>query len=307
MGSPDFAATVLEALLGWKGGRVSAVYTQPDRPCGRGQTCKPTPVKELALKHGLPVHQPENFKDQAAIDELAAMKPDLLVVAAYGLILPQAVLDIPRLMPVNVHASLLPRYRGAAPIQAALLNGDLATGITIMRMEAGLDSGPILAQRALRIGYEDTAETLHDQLAGLGGELLIEFLEGLAAGVARELDQDEELASYAPKLTKAMGEIDFDRPAETVHDHVRAMHPWPGAYFTWTDGRKPVTLSLVPGRAGRELTETVPPGTILGQEEGLLAIACRDKVYLTPEVKPRGKKALDPASFCCGYMNVCQE
>ena len=307
MGSPDFAAVILEALLGWEGGRVSAVYTQPDRPCGRGQECRPTPVKALALEKGLPIHQPENFKDQAAIDELAALRPDLLVVAAYGLILPKAVLDIPALMAINVHASLLPRYRGASPIQAALLAGETVTGITIMRMEEGLDSGPILVQRALRIGYDDTAETLHDQLAEFGGELLLEALERIRTGAVREIDQDEELATYAPRLTKAMGEIDFDRPAEEVHNHIRAMHPWPGAYFVWNGGRKPLTLTLVPGRPGRELTDPVTPGTILGQEQGRLAIACRDKVYLSPEVKPQGKKALDPAAFCCGYMNICQE
>lgn len=307
MGSPGFAATVLEALLAWDGAEVSAVYTQPDRPCGRGRACRPTPVKELALERGLPVYQPKNFKNQSDIDELASFRPDVLVVAAYGLILPRAVLEVPRLMPLNVHASLLPKHRGAAPIQAALLCGDVVTGITIMRMEEGLDTGPILLQRALRIGRDDHAGDLHDQLAELGGEVLVEALGLLAKGALREVPQEACRATYAARLTKAMGEVDFDRTAAAVHDHVRAMHPWPGAYFTWQGGRRPVTLTMAPGRVGRELTEGEVPGTILGEEEGMLAIACADRAYLTPEIKPEGRKALDASAFCCGYMNLCEE
>ncbi|MBU1248529.1 MAG: methionyl-tRNA formyltransferase, partial [Proteobacteria bacterium] len=177
MGTPDFAAVVLRHLRGYAGCEVVGVYTQPDRPCGRGRECRPSVVKLFAQESGYPVFQPENFKDQKDRDALAALRPDVLVVAAYGLILPQAVLDIPSFAPLNVHASLLPRYRGAAPIQQAILNGDFVTGITIMRMEAGLDTGPILLQRSLRIGHDEHAGEVHDQLAEMGGALMVETLE----------------------------------------------------------------------------------------------------------------------------------
>ena len=198
MGTPDFAAEILKKLLAWDGGEVVAAYTQPDRPCGRGLECRPSPVKVLAEEHGVPVFQPENFKNREDIDQLAALEPDVLAVAAYGLILPQAVLDIPRLMPVNMHASLLPKYRGAAPIQRAIQNGEHATGITIMRMEAGLDSGPILLQRAVGIGMDEHAGEIHDQLADLGGVFLVEALDRLKAGTLPLIPQDNDVATYAP-------------------------------------------------------------------------------------------------------------
>jgi methionyl-tRNA formyltransferase len=309
MGTPDFAAASLAALAAYPGCEVAGVYTQPDRPCGRGRECKPSPVKKLALERGFPVFQPVNFKSQEDIAALAALEPDVLAVAAYGLILPQAVLDIPRIAPLNVHASLLPRYRGAAPIQAAILNGDFVTGITIMRMEAGLDTGPMLLQRSLRIGHDEHAGDIHDQLAELGGMLLVETLERLGSGRIAEMPQDDALASYAPKLTKDDGRIDWTRPAQEVHNRIRAMHPWPGAFFTWEGGRRPVRLTVMPGSIGRELAEGEEPGRIIGHEEaeGRLAIACADKVYLTPGVKPEGKKLLGAEEFCCGYLNACGE
>lgn len=309
MGTPDFAAEVLRHMNLYQqhgGCEVVGVYTQPDRPCGRGRECRPSPVKVLAGKYGYPVFQPENFKDQSDIDQLAALRPDVLVVAAYGLILPQAVLDIPSFAPLNVHASLLPRYRGAAPIQQAILNGDYVTGITIMRMEAGLDTGPILLQRSLRIGHDEHAGEVHDQLAEMGGMHMVEALERHKLGKLAEMEQNHELASYAAKLTKNDGHIDFDKPAAEVHNRIRAMHPWPGAFFTWEGGRKPVRLTIMPGSIGRDLAEGETPGVILGEEEGRLAIACADKVYMTPGVKPEGKKCLDPDAFCCGYLNACE-
>ena len=180
MGTPDFAAASLRHLLTWGGCDIVGVYAQPDRPCGRGQICTPPPVKVLAMEKRLPVFQPLNFKAQPEVDQLAALKPDLLLVAAYGLILPQSVLDIPPLGALNVHASLLPEYRGAAPIHRAIMDGRHVTGITIMRMEAGLDTGDILLQRSLAIGIEDTAQTLHDELAEMGGRLLVDALELVA-------------------------------------------------------------------------------------------------------------------------------
>lgn len=306
MGTPDFAAESLRALLEYEDCDVVAVYTQPDRPCGRGRKCRPSPVKVLALENGIDVYQPDNFKEQAAIDELASLKPDVLVVAAYGLILPQAVLDIPKLYPLNVHASLLPKYRGAAPIQRSIESGDVVTGITIMKMEAGLDTGPIMVARALRIGHNDHAGHIHDELASLGGVCIVEALARLARGAYELKPQDDELATYAAKLSKQDGQVDWNRPARDIHNQIRAMYPWPGAYFEWDNGSgKTVRLNITPGEVGKDASPGVDPGTILGEIDGKLAISTADTVYLTPEVKPQGKKAMDATAFVCGYMKDC--
>ena len=306
MGTPDFAAEALEILLKFDAAEVVAVYTQPDRPCGRGQQCKPSPVKEVALKHNIPVYQPVNFKDQKDVDELAALAPDVLVVAAYGLILPQSVLDIPTLHPLNIHASLLPKYRGAAPIQRAIENGDVVTGISIMKMEAGLDTGPVMVQRALRIAHNDHAGTIHDELAKLGGICICEAMARLQTGAYDLKEQDDSLATYAKKLEKQEGEIDWNRPAEQIHNQIRAMYPWPGAFFDWThpDGRV-MRLNVAPGEVSEESAPRVAPGTILGDMGGRLGITTADKIYLTPEVKPQGKKSMDATAFVCGYMKGC--
>lgn len=307
MGTPDFAAEALEILLKFDAANVVAVYTQPDRPCGRGRQCKPSAVKEVALKHDIPVHQPLNFKDQKDIDELAALKPDVLVVAAYGLILPQSVLDIPTIHPLNIHASLLPKYRGAAPIQRCIENGDVVTGISIMKMEAGLDTGPIMVQRALRIGHNDHAGTIHDELARLGGICICEALARLQTGAYDLKEQDDELATYAKKLEKKEGEIDWNRPAEQIHNQIRAMYPWPGAFFDWKhpDG-KVMRLNVAPGEVSEESAPKIAPGTILGDMGGRLGITTADKIYLTPEIKPQGKKSMDATAFVCGYMKDCE-
>jgi len=312
MGTPDFAAAILKKLAAWPGAAVLCAYTQPDRPCGRGQECRPSPVKLLALERGIPVRQPLNFKDPADVDALKAFAPDVLVVAAYGLILPQAVLDAARLMPVNVHASLLPRWRGAAPIQRAIEAGDTATGITIMRMEAGLDTGPILLQRALRIADGDHAGTLHDELADMGGDALLDALARLPQGRLMRLPQDAARATYAPKLRKDEGRIDWTLKAEILHNRIRAMHPWPGAYFDWErQPGKSVRLTIAPGRIGADRPADVAPGTLLGAvdtEAGpMLAIAAADRLYLTPRVTPQGKKQQDAKAFACGYLkDACQ-
>ncbi|MDP3426292.1 MAG: methionyl-tRNA formyltransferase [Humidesulfovibrio sp.] len=312
MGTPDFAAVILRALLGWPGAQVLCVYTQPDRPCGRGQECKPSPVKLAALEQGVEVRQPLNFKNEADVAALRELGAEVLVVAAYGLILPQGVLDAPRLMPVNVHASLLPRWRGAAPIQRAIEAGDAATGITIMRMVLGLDAGPILLQRALRIAETDHAGTLHDELAEMGADALLEALTRLPQGRLLNMPQDEARVTYAPKLSKDQGRIDWNAQAQTLHNRIRAMHPWPGAYFDWTQpSGKALTLAIEPGRVGDDLPPGTAAGAILGVVDGPdgkhLAIACADKAYLTPRVTPQGKKTQDATAFACGYLkNVCQ-
>lgn len=311
MGTPDFARVALESLAAWDGCEIVAVYTQPDRPCGRGQVCKPSAVKAFALEQGYEIRQPVNFKDEADVAELAAFTPDLLVVAAYGLILPQSVLDIAPRGAVNVHSSLLPKYRGAAPIQRAILNGDDVTGVTIMQMDAGMDTGDILMARALAIGKDDTAEVLHDELADLGGKLLVETLERMVDGNLRRIRQDESKATYAAKLQKSEGELDWTQPAQDIHNRARAMHPWPGAYFFWCtpERKKPLRITLTPGEVGGDLSEygNPQPGTIIGDVDGKLAIACADKAYLVPNVKPAGKKSMDADGFCCGYLNRCKE
>lgn len=304
MGTPAFAATILEHALAWPGGRVVGVYAQPDRPCGRGLECKPPDTKVLALAHGLPVFQPLHFKAPEARAELAALAPDLLLVAAYGLILPQAVLSIPRLGAVNVHGSLLPRYRGAAPIQRAIMDGEAVTGVSIMQMDAGMDTGDVLLTRELPIAPDDTAASLHDALADLGGAALVEALGLIAAGQATRTPQDPARATYAPKLRKDEGCIDWNRPAAEIHNRIRGVCPWPGAYFFWqAPGRaKPLRLALAPGRPGGPKPLDAPAGTILGESDGMLAIACADRVYLTPSVTPEGRKKMGAAGFVCGYL-----
>ncbi len=292
------------------------VYTQPDRKSGRGQTTKPSPVKAYAQEQGFDVFQPVNFRDEADVARLAALRPDVLLVAAYGLILPQRVLDIPTHGALNVHASLLPKYRGAAPIQRAILNGEPATGVTIMQMEAGLDTGPMLLQRALGIAWNDSAQTIHDQLADLGGRMLAETLDTLVAGKLTSMRQDDSRASYAAKLTKEEGRIDWNRPAADIHNRIRAMHPWPGAYFfvdmaaapteTGTgQKREPLRLGIEPGETGGDRPEGVAPGTVMGLEGDKLAIAAADKVYLVPTVKPQGKRPMSGEAFYCGYLSKC--
>ncbi|MBF0480090.1 MAG: methionyl-tRNA formyltransferase [Desulfovibrionaceae bacterium] len=306
MGTPKFAASILSSLLAWPGCRITGVFTQPDRACGRGQKCKPTPVKILALDHGLPVYDPPHFKSQENMDLLRALSPDVLLVAAYGLILPRAVLDIPKLAAINVHTSLLPKYRGAAPIQRAVLAGETATGVTIMRIEEQLDSGPILMQRALAIGADESAGELEKQLADLGARLLMETLGRLGQGRVSAIAQDHGQATYAAKVEKSEGRIDFSRPAQQVHNRIRAMTPRPGAYFDWiAPGRDaPVRLSLLPGRIGSELSPgSFSPGTIIGLQGEELAIACSDRAYLVPCLQPAGRKVQGARAFACGYLS----
>ena len=311
MGTPDFAAVILRALVAWPGAEVLCAYTQPDRPCGRGQECRPTPVKAVALEAGIEVRQPLNFKDPADVAALAALDFDVLVVAAYGLILPQSVLDTPRFMPVNVHGSLLPRWRGAAPIQRALEAGDMATGITIMKMELGLDSGPILLQRALRIADGDNAGILHDELAEMGADALLDALTRLPQGRLMCLEQDESRVTFAPKLSKEEGLIDWNSEAEPLHNHIRAMHPWPGAFFDWTTpAGKTLRLTIEPGTIGEDKPAGTAPGTIVGVVDTAsgpaLAIATANKLYLVARITPQGKKQQDAQAFACGYLKACQ-
>ncbi len=230
-GTPDFAATHLAALRTGKHQLVAA-YTQPDRPAGRGKKLQPSPVKKLAQSAGIPVIQPLSLKDESEQRRLAELSADVLVVVAYGLILPQAVLDIPRLGCINVHASLLPRWRGAAPIQRAIEAGDSETGVTIMRMDAGLDTGDLLAHRSLPIGPETTAASLHDELAAAGAPLLLEVLNDLPEFLAAARAQDPSQACYASKILKAEAEIDWTKDATELDRAVRAFNPFPACFTT---------------------------------------------------------------------------
>ncbi|MGE4537999.1 MAG: methionyl-tRNA formyltransferase [Desulfovibrio sp.] len=309
MGTPQFAATVLRHVLASEDVRVAAVYTQPDRPCGRGKKCHIGPVKELALESGLPIHQPESFKDPAEVDRLAAYKPDLLIVAAYGMILPQAVLDIPRVMPLNVHASLLPAWRGAAPIERAIAAGDQLTGVTIMRMVAALDAGPMIMQRALAIGVNDTAGELRVELADLGGRVLLHCLKRLRVGGVPMVEQDPDKVTYAKKIDKSEAFIDWSRPAAEVHDLIRAMTPHPGAFFFWRPAADKPALRIIahPGKVGCPLPPGARPGDILGVMDCQLGVACADAVYLIPTVVPAGKRPMDAQAFSCGYLGKCED
>lgn len=308
MGTPDFAARILTQLLQWRGCEVAAVYSQPDRPTGRGLKIEPTPVKKVALEHNIPVYQPINFMEQKDVDILAALEPDVLLVAAYGLILPEAVLNIPRLAPLNVHASLLPRYRGAAPIQRAIMAGDQVTGVSIMHMEKGLDTGPVYLQRALAIGIEDTCASLHDELSNLGGRLLIEALPRLAAGTLKAVEQDDSLATYAAKLSKDDAKINFNQTAWEVHAQIRGTTPYPGAWFNIArKGSRTLRILVEPGQMGPVLNKPVAPGTVVGLVGDALAINCSDRLYLFPKLRPSTRHRMSAISFVNGYVTQKNE
>jgi methionyl-tRNA formyltransferase len=227
-GTPEFAATALQKLID-EHYEIIAVYTQPDRPAGRGRKLTPSPVKALALKHNIPVEQPVNFKEPGALEKLQSYHADLMIVAAYGLLLPPAVLELPSLGCLNIHASLLPRWRGAAPIQRAVLAGDRETGITIMQMNEGLDTGDMLLKLSTPIKDNDTGGSLHDRLAELGGKAIIEVLALLDKGQLKPEQQDEKLSSYAKKLSKSESEIDWLQPVQVIDRQIRAFSPWPGS------------------------------------------------------------------------------
>lgn len=283
-GTPEFAAASLAAVLDTEH-EVVAVYTQPDRPAGRGRKLRPGPVKSLALEHNLPVCQPLSLKGETEQQALAALNADLMIVVAYGLLLPQAVLDAPRLGCINVHASLLPRWRGAAPIHRALLAGDDVTGITIMQMDAGLDTGAMLSKTECPIAATDTSGTLHDRLAELGARTLTEALNSLAAGTLIPEPQDDRLANYAHKLEKQEGQIDWQQPAEEIARRIRGFNPWP-VCFTSLAGDN---LRIWAGHADAADTDTAPGTIISADAKGLRVAASTGSVYLTELQLPGGR------------------
>jgi methionyl-tRNA formyltransferase len=295
MGTPDFGVPPLRALLGAPTLDVVGVVTQPDRPAGRGNTIQQSPVKQAALAANIPVIQPQKLREPGAFESLQAWQPDLIVVAAFGQILRQQVLDLPRYGCINVHASLLPRWRGAAPIQAAIRAGDTQTGITIMKMDAGLDTGPILSQRAIPILPTDTGSTLHDKLATLGGPLLIETLDKYLRGEITPQPQDESAQTYAPMLKKEEGAIDWTQPALAIERQVRAFDPWPGTYTQWNDQ----TLKILSGAVVAD--RDAAPGLVIRLPDGTVAIGTGRGLYAPDRVQLAGRPATPMTAFVNGH------
>ncbi|HEY3343975.1 MAG TPA: methionyl-tRNA formyltransferase [Anaerolineaceae bacterium] len=291
MGSPDFAIPSLQLLS--EQYSLVGVVTQPDRPAGRGQMLTPPPVKNLAASLGLPVIQPSRLRDPEAMEQLNAWSPELIVVAAFGQILRPAVLALPRLGCLNVHGSLLPRWRGAAPIHAAILAGDEQTGVTIMRMDPGIDTGDMLAQRATPIAETDTTETLSTRLALIGAELLLATLPGYLDGTILPQPQPAERATYAPMLKKEDGQLDFTQPAAVLARKVRAYQPWPGAFTHWQG--QPLKIGMAHAEAGPAAT----PGQTLTSHH-LPAIATADGLLVLDALQPAGKRMMDGKIFISG-------
>ncbi len=289
-GTPDFAVASLKALLE-AGHSPCAVLTQPDRPAGRGKKLAASPVKQYALEQGLAVLQPPTLRDADVVSELEALQPDIMIVAAYGLILPQAVLDIPRTGCLNIHASLLPRWRGAAPIQAVILAGDEQSGVCLMAMEAGLDTGAVFARDAFAIGEHETAGELHDRLANAGGALLIQHLEAIVDGSLAATPQQDELATYAPKIRSADAELDWHQGAAELERKVRAYNPVPGAWFMLGDER--VKCWQARAAAGVDAR----PGAVIAAGPEGIDVACGDGILRLESLQRPGKRSVTAAEL----------
>jgi len=295
-GTPDFALATLDALLGSRH-RVVGVVTQPDRPRGRGQHVAESPVKRRAVDAGLPVHQPAGLKDAAFLEAIAALQADLGVVAAYGRILSDRVLALPRLGFLNVHASLLPRYRGAAPVHRAVIAGDTETGVTIMRVVKALDAGPMLAIERRPIDPNETSDRVERDLARIGADLLVRTIDALAQGRAREMPQDETQATYAPRLTKDEGLVDWTQSSQHVHNLIRGLHPWPHA-FTFVESRRVILRRS-------EISDTAnvheEPGTVLEAHGDRLVVATGAGALRLVDVQPEGKRVMGIRDFLSGH------
>lgn len=291
MGSPDFSLPTLRQLAQIY--QVVGVVTQPDRASGRGRELKAPPVKLLAQELNIPVIQPQKLREPEAMQQLREWNPDLIVVAAFGQILKKDVLDLPKFGCINVHASLLPRWRGAAPINAAVLAGDEETGVTIMKMDVGLDTGPMLSMKRIRIKPDDTAGSLFDALSTLGADLLIETLPVYMDGKIAPEPQPEEGATYAPMLKKEDGRLDFNQSAIELERRIRAMNPWPGAWFEWNGNLLKVSRGVVNEGRGKEVGSRLIV-------DGRPAVRCADGILILDEVQPSGKKVMPGKAFLSG-------
>jgi methionyl-tRNA formyltransferase len=297
-GTPEFAAVILSGLLACQH-RTCAVYTQPDRAAGRGRSLRASAVKEIAEQHGLELHQPHNLREPAVQKRLSSYRPDLLIVAAYGLILPPKVLEIPRLGCINVHASLLPRWRGAAPIQRAIEAGDAQTGVCIMRMEKDLDTGPMLARRSCAIGARDTASTVHDKLALMGRDLLLETLLLLDSTTLAETIQDDAIATYATRFNNTDAHLDWSHDAIALDRQIRAFNPWPGAWTQWTSAghKAPTRLRILLARPQTLDGIEAEPGEVISAQNGELLVACGRGALALDELQAAGKRVVTSAQF----------
>ncbi len=295
MGTPEFASPSLRALIE-SPDQVVAVVTQPDRPRGRGRKLSPSPIKIIAEEAGIDLFQPEKVCSPGFINIVRDLAPDLLVVVAYGQILSQGLLDIPRIMPINVHGSLLPRYRGAAPIQWAIMRGDSETGITVMEMDSGVDTGPIILQEALTIGLEETFGELYLRMACLGGSLLVKALKGLHQGSLRPSPQPDDGVSYAPPIRSEMARIDWSRPATYISCLIRALDPRPGAYSLWKGQRLRMYRSFVEDMD----TKDIRPGTVCRVGEDGVVVVTGDGCLGIRELQWPGKRRMPCAEFLRG-------
>ncbi len=294
MGTSDFAVPALKRMKE-EGYEIPLVITQPDRPKNRGMKVLPTPVKIQAEEYGIPVMQPESISDSSEVMQcLREINPDIIVVASYGKLLPKSLLDLPRLGCINIHASLLPKYRGAAPIQHAILSGDPETGVTLMYMSEGLDEGDIIAKRAVPIGKK-TVGQLEDELAGLGADLLVEILPAIESGTAERIAQNHDLATYASKITKQDSLVDFNQKAERIERQIRAMNPWPGAY-TFING---VQMKLFSAEVmGEDVNDT--PGLIKDVSNRGILVAAGEGDLLVTRIQMPGKKPVDVSEYIKG-------
>lgn len=294
MGTPEFAVYALSSIVD-AGHDVCAVITQPDKPKGRSKALIPTPVKNKAMEYAIPVYQPEKVRDAETVSLLKKLNPDVIVVAAYGQILPESILEIPRLGCINIHASLLPKYRGAAPIERAILDGEKVSGVTTMYMEKGLDTGDMIDKAEVAIEDDDTGKTLHDKLAKAGAELILLTLHKLELGTAKKTRQDDALSSYAAMLTKDMGLIDFSKTAAEIERQIRGLIPWPVAY-TRIDNK---TVQIFKADI-KETGVNERPGEIIELTRKTFTIACGKDALVVKELKPEGKKQMDAAAYLNG-------
>ena len=301
MGTPEIAATVLKSVLASKH-EVIAVVTQTDKPKGRGHEMTFPPVKEVALEAGIPVLQPQRARDEAFIEELKALNPDIILVAAYGKLLPKAILDMPKFGCINVHASLLPKYRGASPIQWAVLNGDEKSGVTIMHMAETMDTGDIIMTKEVMLTAEETAGSLHDKLADIGGPLLIEAMDALETGRAPRIRQNEEEATHVRMLEKTMGNLDFSQPAVQLERWIRGLNPWPTAY-TKLDGKmlKLWKAEVVSTEELAKEAKNQKPGTILAVAKDSFDVLTGDGVLRVKELQLEGKRKMTAEEFLRGF------
>lgn len=295
MGTPEFAVQVLEAIVK-AGHEVVGAYTQPDKPKGRGKSMQYTPVKEKALEYNIPVFQPEQVRKPEVVEEMKKLKPEAVVVVAFGQILPETILNLPPLGCINVHASLLPKYRGAAPIQRVIIDGEKESGVTTMYMAKGLDTGDMIEKMVVPIEPKETGGTYHDKLAAAGAELCLSTLQKLADGTAPRIPQDDELSCYAHMLNKSMGELDFQKPAEELERLIRGLNPWPSAY-TRLEGK---TLKIYEADVIEE-EGTAEPGTVTAVDKKSFTVQCNPGALRITSLQMEGKKRMETAAFLLGY------